>query len=108
MRLLCSFVFFFFNDTATTEIYTLSLHDALPILFSCLQILEAFLWFVLITLLNVTLIILKGNKNERSEERFSRNAESDVVCRRLLGTRKAIMDGSNVLIESRLFFSSAS
>src|SRR5438034_11840611 len=35
---ICSFyshsyfsVFFFFNDTATTEIYTLSLHDALPI-----------------------------------------------------------------------------
>ena len=27
----CDF-FFFFNDTATTEIYTLSLHDALPIL----------------------------------------------------------------------------
>src|SRR5258708_35332379 len=26
--------FFFFNDTATTEIYTLSLHDALPILFT--------------------------------------------------------------------------
>src|SRR5256885_4362791 len=32
LRLLChSFFFFFFNDTATTEIYTLSLHDALPI-----------------------------------------------------------------------------
>src|SRR5256885_11275516 len=28
---LLSFFFFFFNDTATTEIYTLSLHDALPI-----------------------------------------------------------------------------
>src|SRR5437870_10373510 len=27
--------FFFFNDTATTEIYTLSLHDALPIFFVC-------------------------------------------------------------------------
>src|SRR5258708_36658942 len=27
------FSFFFFNDTATTEIYTLSLHDALPICF---------------------------------------------------------------------------
>src|SRR3712207_7669392 len=27
--------FFFFNDTATTEIYTLSLHDALPISGSC-------------------------------------------------------------------------
>src|SRR2546425_2978821 len=26
--------FFFFNDTATTEIYTLSLHDALPIFYS--------------------------------------------------------------------------
>ena len=30
MFVLC--FFFFFNDTATTEIYTLSLHDALPIL----------------------------------------------------------------------------
>src|SRR5260370_41765196 len=30
-RALCSSFFFFFNDTATTEIYTLSLHDALPI-----------------------------------------------------------------------------
>src|SRR2546427_4936761 len=27
----CYLFFFFFNDTATTEIYTLSLHDALPI-----------------------------------------------------------------------------
>src|SRR5258707_2890333 len=31
-------IFFFFNDTATTEIYTLSLHDALPILESCCQV----------------------------------------------------------------------
>src|SRR5215207_11484353 len=32
MFFFCSLVFlFFFNDTATTEIYTLSLHDALPI-----------------------------------------------------------------------------
>src|SRR3712207_8589427 len=29
--IVCVLVFFFFNDTATTEIYTLSLHDALPI-----------------------------------------------------------------------------
>src|SRR5438876_11073186 len=27
----CQYFFFFFNDTAATEIYTLSLHDALPI-----------------------------------------------------------------------------
>src|SRR5256885_6233262 len=31
MRFFSFFFFFFFNDTATTEIYTLSLHDALPI-----------------------------------------------------------------------------
>src|SRR3712207_7073952 len=34
MRSVCPYVYviiFFFNDTATTEIYTLSLHDALPI-----------------------------------------------------------------------------
>src|SRR5260221_2230547 len=31
------FFFFFFNDTATTEIYTLSLHDALPILLAVVQ-----------------------------------------------------------------------
>src|SRR5688572_32052323 len=29
--ILCALTSFFFNDTATTEIYTLSLHDALPI-----------------------------------------------------------------------------
>src|SRR3989442_9681108 len=29
--MLLNVIFFFFNDTATTEIYTLSLHDALPI-----------------------------------------------------------------------------
>src|SRR3712207_8272360 len=29
--ILINLIFFFFNDTATTEIYTLSLHDALPI-----------------------------------------------------------------------------
>src|SRR5438132_10347192 len=76
-------------------------------MFSCLQILEAFLWFVLITLLNVTLIILTLsvsrllnlllrlvafllflNPQCRSEERFSRNAETDLVCRLLLEKKK--------------------
>src|SRR5258705_1816184 len=37
------FSFFFFNDTATTEIYTLSLHDALPISEFCVQALFQFL-----------------------------------------------------------------
>src|SRR5256885_17058284 len=34
IRRLSYVFFFFFNDTATTEIYTLSLHDALPILYA--------------------------------------------------------------------------
>src|SRR3712207_8987804 len=34
------FLFFFFNDTATTEIYTLSLHDALPILRGVLGVVQ--------------------------------------------------------------------
>src|SRR3712207_8060399 len=38
-----TFTCFFFNDTATTEIYTLSLHDALPILHCRSQALSSFL-----------------------------------------------------------------
>src|SRR6266849_2361080 len=38
---ICMF-FFFFNDTATTEIYTLSLHDALPIFRQSRQLLRQF------------------------------------------------------------------
>src|SRR5262249_60934410 len=44
------FLFFFFNDTATTEIYTLSLHDALPILIPmlCVTIFVILVvWFLL-------------------------------------------------------------
>src|SRR5437899_8911898 len=37
LRMLSSSIFFFFNDAATTEIYTLSLHDALPI-WGCVEI----------------------------------------------------------------------
>src|SRR6266496_6648059 len=37
------FFFFFFNDTATTEIYTLSLHDALPLCFR-----HSFYWHQLV------------------------------------------------------------
>src|SRR3712207_8496804 len=40
IAVLC-YCFFFFNDTATTEIYTLSLHDALPILRAWLDALAA-------------------------------------------------------------------
>src|SRR6266508_6732561 len=39
------FFFFFFNDTATTEIYTLSLHDALPISPAVWPLPYCFVWF---------------------------------------------------------------
>src|SRR6266480_8104417 len=38
--------FFFFNDTATTEIYTLSLHDALPIYIARSLAVEPEIWFL--------------------------------------------------------------
>src|SRR5258708_23805633 len=68
--------FFFFNDTATTEIYTLSLHDALPI----------FKLKRLVSILPILTSRLSLSKHlaHRSEERFSRNAETDLVCRLLL------------------------
>src|SRR4028119_1233191 len=66
--------FFFFNDTATTEIYTLSLHDALPI--SNKQHVTRHMLYITCDQAHVI--------QYRSEERFSRNAETDIVCRLLL------------------------
>src|SRR2546427_12527325 len=76
------FFFFFFNDTATTEIYTLSLHDALPIsppgaiqtpseIFS--------VWTACDT----------GDAVCRSEEHTSElQSQSNLVCRLLLEKKK--------------------
>src|SRR5438876_4865195 len=75
--------FLFFNDTATTEIYTLSLHDALPIYATPFnQILKQ----------NAKREMrLRLGKECRSKERFSRNAETDLVCRLLLEKKKKIV-----------------
>src|SRR5260370_16217046 len=96
-ELVFSSLFFFFNDTATTEIYTLSLHDALPISPSgdlqervlirhhdydqCFQSVQLLQWNSQVKF-NVT--VYRNHGGERSEERFSRNAETDLVCRLLL------------------------
>src|SRR5262249_61201965 len=76
--------FFFFNDTATTEISTLSLHDALPIFpMLCVTIFVILVvWFLLPRVARTIRPI------SRSEERFSRNAETDLVCRLLLEKKK--------------------
>src|SRR2546430_8749993 len=93
--------FFFFNDTATTEIYTLSLHDALPILHITIIELNALhtkrqnLFQELDAVIH---LLMEEILSFRSEERFSRNAEADLVCRLLLEKKKTVGDTySNVI-----------
>src|SRR2546428_3223372 len=115
MKLLLFLFFFFFNDTATTEIYTLSLHDALPILnlfsrsrrktnkrkskHSAMLRNKETRHRMFIGLLNTTrklaykhsvprFFVPEHGTMFRSEERFSRNAETDLVCRLLLEKKK--------------------
>src|SRR5687768_18464516 len=93
------FFFFFFNDTATTEIYTLSLHDALPI---CKELCGLAVFQVPETahlddedhpLIGVPLTITKGDKPRtiRSEEHTSElQSRLHLVCRLLLEKKKHI------------------
>src|SRR5256885_1146558 len=79
------FFFFFFNDTATTEIYTLSLHDALPI--SVLAPSEASLDALADTLAKARrpLLWLGGRSEEHTSELQS---PCNLVCRLLLEKKK--------------------
>src|SRR2546428_6522366 len=85
---MAAFFFFFFNDTATTEIYTLSLHDALPICTKCLELRgkqHAFRRRRIVERLDA-----------RSEEHTSElQSRSDLVCRLLLEKKKTT---TNVVI----------
>src|SRR2546428_9166198 len=75
-------LFFFFNDTATTEIYTLSLHDALPI------------WADRPASWRAAALRVRGcrpgeRSDNRSEEHTSElQSRSDLVCRLLLEKKK--------------------
>src|SRR2546422_11326619 len=82
--------FFFFNDTATTEIYTLSLHDALPISDLAVANDRSF---------NVSLLLGNGNGTFQAPLNFSVGARSEehtselqsrlhLVCRLLLEKKK--------------------
>src|SRR2546428_4861534 len=82
--------FFFFNDTATTEIYTLSLHDALPISFveevSARREAERGTFDPTYLVYSVgKLMLLKLRSEEHTSELQSR---SDLVCRLLLEKKK--------------------
>src|SRR2546430_13370611 len=75
--------FFFFNDTATTEIYTLSLHDALPI----------FVTTRITRTLSIESLLKRFSQRAdgptRSEEHTSElQSQSNLVCRLLLEKKK--------------------
>src|SRR5436305_5048559 len=75
---LCFFFFlFFFNDTATTEIYTLSLHDALPISWPFMSVKASPTFWA------------RPERWRRSEEHTSELQSADhLVCRLLLEKKK--------------------
>src|SRR2546430_10445766 len=80
--------FFFFNDTATTEIYTLSLHDALPISCGSSRALTA--WALPEKLssrspIRSTPIMIFMRSEEHTSELQS---QSNLVCRLLLEKKK--------------------
>src|SRR5260370_3818309 len=76
--------FFFFNDTATTEIYTLSLHDALPISREHVEQIENAALLAIEQLLQ-----LFNGQQGRSEEHTSELQSPDhLVCRLLLEKNK--------------------
>src|SRR5256885_13275978 len=100
-------LFFFFNDTATTEIYTLSLHDALPIYMTLVRR-EMASYFISMTgyiimaavmfLTGATFVVLLQNLQRvplimpvRSEEHTSElQSPCNLVCRLLLEKKKIV------------------
>src|SRR5258708_38312514 len=83
------FSFFFFNDTATTEIYTLSLHDALPILSAHAHSLHGAIDRALRCYHDHSHGLRVGGQFFRSEEHTSELQSPDhLVCRLLLEKKK--------------------
>src|SRR2546430_6976767 len=98
-------IFFFFNDTATTEIYTLSLHDALPILplnrvqKFCLRPGSA----TVSTHGDLSHLGLARpcSSEDRSEEHTSElQSQSNLVCRLLLEKKKTNTHGARRIIHT--------
>src|SRR2546426_5620716 len=85
------FLFFFFNDTATTEIYTLSLHDALPISFPFHASPGAFYagpCFHTLSFSGPTRPIRKRRTNRSEEHTSELQSPCNLVCRLLLEKKK--------------------
>src|SRR5260221_8247439 len=97
------FSFFFFNDTATTEIYTLSLHDALPI--SILSVRDLTIRFGGVVALDAfSMDVPEGCIFGRSEEHTSElQSHSDLVCRLLLEKKKTAIHRCRTAIGGKRF-----
>src|SRR2546422_7682876 len=95
-----SFLLFFFNDTATTEIYTLSLHDALPIFVAepaiTWTVFQVIVWCLqpgveagIESTLSRSASVDSGFNAGRSEEHTSElQSRLHLVCRLLLEKKK--------------------
>src|SRR5207249_11251312 len=108
LSILSLFYFFFFNTTAPTEIYTLSLHDALPI--------SAYDGVVLLDLSNISATekeffqtsIQDPVKSDAGSQLFDPRSEEhtselqsrfDLVCRLLLEKKKKKNNNLNIIIK---------
>src|SRR2546426_5523696 len=109
------FPFFFFNDTATTEIYTLSLHDALPICehptrseptspgpwVTAIPSRSASPTPASASAFSTTGTITSRCRRERSEEHTSElQSPCNLVCRLLLEKKKRRMTSHSLLREA--------
>src|SRR2546430_9119872 len=106
-------MFFFFNDTATTEIYTLSLHDALPIWWADITRISckmprssssrAACCMISMSLLEIMQQAAR-ELEERSEEHTSElQSQSNLVCRLLLEKNNTINSIFPILCTTYLF-----
>src|SRR2546430_5991817 len=114
MKTPLSSTFFFFNDTATTEIYTLSLHDALPICqrvpvempTAVVQVEPVLKGGVVLLELVATAHDVEIGMPIRSEEHTSElQSQSNLVCRLLLEKKKTNLHNANINCARSLYLS---
>src|SRR5258708_14055922 len=108
------FLIFFFNDTATTEIYTLSLHDALPIY----EITLSIAIFMVHGGISMNTLLKMENNEEihvhfapsfRSEEHTSELQSPDhLVCRLLLEKKKNHTTTQRTIVTAAVYVTSHS
>src|SRR5258708_17611131 len=105
MRLLRCILLFFFNDTATTEIYTLSLHDALPIYPIPSQVAAIFRANEHSpTVKKLIDQIVRSPEVHRSEEHTSELQSPDhLVCRLLLEKKKKFIRTPAITLRIPIF-----